>query len=251
MPIFFGAGYEVDATMDMCFDKAHQPPAANVESESDQLENGNSENNINGYNNAAKEGRKPGLVFSFELRPYDRKAAMEAAATNTTGFVMIEVEDVVRTELEIVPPSIKNDPRVKIWTTAISQDQKTLGTLSAVSTTAAAGSDQARLLFVEVWDLVDIDSTNHSREPAARVTLKCAQDVALTNLSVTLSSNGEFVAVFEKPSKETTWKVEDERPDAKRFPVRLFQRSSSTKSSMITTTTIITTSANENKQTVG
>ncbi|KAF9961425.1 hypothetical protein BGZ72_003682 [Mortierella alpina] len=237
--IRINAGDCVEAKLELSFDQAQAPPPTTVKSVSDQSGDDSSDNNNKHDDNNAEKGdyHKPGTVFSFELRPYDSQVLEDAATT--TGTVLIIVDDEVRTALEFTPASIKNNPRATVLTTSISQDHKTLGILSAVPTMAATEDDQARLLHLEIWDLVGIDSPIHPREPAASVSIPLnEQDVF--SLSIAISSDGEFVSVFEKPCKGRTWRVGIPRLESKSFPARLFQRqrvkrqrSSSTKSSSI------------------
>ncbi|KAF9961426.1 hypothetical protein BGZ72_003683 [Mortierella alpina] len=234
------AGDRVEAKLEVAFDKVCPPPPTNVEYISDDS-NDNRDSRKYGNNNDEEEGNcNTGTVLQFELRSYDPQVIQDASTTY--GFIPIIVQDEVNIALELIPESIKNNPGVSILTTCMSQDHDTLAILSAATTAAVPGSDQTRPLYIEVWDLVGLDGPDHPREPASSVTLQMGeQDVSL--LSVTTSPNGEFVAVFQKPCRESTWMVGDARDNnnSQTFPPRLFQRQLSNSTS--NTTPFIATSA--------
>ncbi|KAF9951728.1 hypothetical protein BGZ70_000881 [Mortierella alpina] len=213
-------GHQLKASLDLCFELVDRFKGANNTSSSYDI--------VETIDDSAPS---PGMAFLFEMKPCDPKSEeQEHGQEQKQGGPSILVLPVTRridTPLTLVPPSIREDfQNVYILATAVSQDEKTVVTVSRKS--------HGVEFILDLWDLNGYYSYINKNEKEELVksgrpvawttfTIDGAETVDISFLDVALSSNGELVAVFDKPRK-----LFEDGFSTGKFPLRVFQRRQAT-----------------------
>ncbi|KAG9060838.1 hypothetical protein KI688_007907 [Linnemannia hyalina] len=223
-------GYQLVASLDLRFEFVDRLKGAD--------NTGSSQNIIETIDNSSP---KPGTAFLFEMRPCDPEEEGQEQEQeherDGPSILALPVTRRVDTPLELIPPSIREDfQKVYILATAVSQDKKTVVTISR--------KGRGVEFFLDLWDLngyyyysnnKEKDDLTKSRRPMAWIAFMIdgVEELDMSLLDVALSSNGELVTVFDTPRK-----LIEDGFSAGKFPLRVFQRKP-------TTTTITAASAAE------
>ncbi|KAF8955398.1 hypothetical protein BGZ46_002655, partial [Entomortierella lignicola] len=211
-------------------DEVNKEEEGEVNKEEDEI-NKEEEDEINeeeedetGDNNGPIRSQNREAALSFELKPCDAE---------DSSSVMIPIEYLYDAPLSLVPPCIRENPKVAIVATELSQNQKFIVTLSRCDK-----SEHSCEFYVDVWDISDISqhTSHHPIDPVASSTSFSAEiipneirmfdtEIILMKklTGVAISPNGEVVAVFETFDHEAQWTAEDGFKSGTR-PVQLFQR---------------------------
>lgn len=212
-------GYQLDASLDLHFEFLDRLEGAD--------NTGGSLDIVETIDGNAPE---PGRAFLFEMRPCHTEE--EDQEQDNLSILTLPVTHRVDTVLAFIPPSVLDDfQKVHILATAVSQDEKTVVTVSR--------KGRGVEFFLDIWDLNGYHCYANSKEMKDLIkskrrvawsafTINGVETLNMSFLDVSLSSNGELVAVFDKPDDTFCSKPVENGFPTGNFPLRVFQRKPAT-----------------------